>query len=267
MLRNKMEIFRLRGTIFSLLALSLAFLGHQCGWTLQESLLSPRTLSYGFRHMSWECQKCKVDKTGRPILPGERYRDKKFLQSFFTGKLSLGEQSVRNLTKFSLKVMSLITKEFTSRNLTVHTDVLPALSGLARAFQEHLDDQYCDGLWKKDIIRDLVWIRVVPSNRSLSDCQTRKRIENYRVPSWSWASIKGGKLLNHLAEEELSPYIDLDETAKALEVSMTLRLADSLGQTSDGYIVLQAPYCSIKDPLSKDQNISPTKDPVLESYI
>ncbi|KAL9124401.1 MAG: hypothetical protein Q9217_006263 [Psora testacea] len=255
------------------------------GWTLQESLLSPRTLSYGSQQMAWECQEQRVDESGRPILPGEEYRDKRFLQSMVAGKPSLRERGMRNMTTFSLKTMPLgwtmvphswdakyhqlysrwsaITKEFTSRNLTVYSDVLPALSGLARGFQDLLDDQYCAGLWKKDIIRGLTWVRPAPQD-AVSGPSALQVDESCRVPSWSWASIKGGMLFNTL---ELGwPYLGLEETAKVDEISTTPRFKDPLGQTSGGYLMIRAPFCPITDPRSEDQGSKRT-NPVLETHI
>ena len=63
------------------------------GWTLQESLLAPRTLSYGTQQMFWECLERKVGETGRPVYPGERHRDKSFVQKIMTSNLSAWEKT------------------------------------------------------------------------------------------------------------------------------------------------------------------------------
>lgn len=39
------------------------------GWTLQESILSPRVLSYGSQQMVWECQTLRIGESRRPVLP------------------------------------------------------------------------------------------------------------------------------------------------------------------------------------------------------
>lgn len=52
-----------------------------------------------------------------------------------------------------------IVKDFTGRNLTVQADVLPALSGLAAAYQNPLRDEYVAGLWRRDIVRGMCWCR------------------------------------------------------------------------------------------------------------
>jgi len=259
------------------------------GWTLQESLLSPRTLSYGLQQMAWECQERKIDESGRPVAPGDNYRSKRFMQALAVGKSNFLERSMRGLTRLSLDVMPFgwtmvpiswefkyqstysrwfaITKEFSTRNLTVPTDVLPAFSGLARAFERVLKDQYCAGLWKKDLIRSLLWSRESISRKATPAHQRNEKLPNYRVPSWNWASIQGGIISNSDAEEQLDRYLNIVETAKILEVCTTPRFEDPFGQTKDGYLVLRAPLCFIKDLHPKGQDRIGATDSILESFI
>ena len=113
------------------------------GWTLQEALLSPRTLSYGAQQMMWECQERRVDEGGRPVAPGEKYREKKYIQDLIGAKLNTRKQAL--LRKMGcLSILKLLNPwklefqqpydrwfdiviEYSSRKLTVATDVLPAL--------------------------------------------------------------------------------------------------------------------------------------------
>ena len=63
------------------------------GWALQESLLAPRILAYGTQQMIWECLECKVGESGRPVLPGERHRDKRFVQKILADEFSAWEKT------------------------------------------------------------------------------------------------------------------------------------------------------------------------------
>ena len=87
--------------------------------------------------MTWECQECKVDESGRPIAPGDNYHDKRYMQAVVDGNASFTMKVIRDLTRVSLKKMPLgwtmvpnswdsryhetygrwfaITKEFTTR--------------------------------------------------------------------------------------------------------------------------------------------------------
>ena len=46
---------------------------------------------------------------------------------------------------------------YAEAQLTYRSDALPALSGLANAFQDKLQDQYLAGIWRGDMIRGLFW--------------------------------------------------------------------------------------------------------------
>ncbi|CAG8951369.1 hypothetical protein HYFRA_00007281 [Hymenoscyphus fraxineus] len=52
------------------------------GWTLQEALLAPRTLSYGEQQMIWECPQYQADEGGRVTSSTEDYRSKGLFQEF-----------------------------------------------------------------------------------------------------------------------------------------------------------------------------------------
>ena len=262
------------------------------GWTLQESLLSPRTLSYGKQQMAWECLECRIDEGGRPVAPGERYRDKAFIQEILAGDSNVVRQITRKFLQWSIaniptnfaiasRTWTLlplrwsskyyepydrwfdIVQEYTSRDLTVDTDVLPALSGLAAAFQVLLADQYCAGLWKNDMIRSLIWGRGKPRQSLPSGLNQQAEPADSRIPSWSWASVRGRMVSFHRLVEEDGWTIT--EQAKVLEVSITPGLKDPFGQIQEGYLVIRAPFCEIEDPYNSNYDQTITQNPILES--
>lgn len=177
------------------------------GWTLQENLLSPRTLSYGSDQMAWQCQECETSECGRPILADKRGRDKWFIQSLLIFRPSIGKRaghaSVRFLLHFTprgwlsplyhYKVIYgniysqwyAIVAQFCARNLTMKSDAFPALSGLAAMFQNPLHDQYCGGLWRYDMIRGLLWERWPFPNGKVPRQADLSRAAHHKSPSWS----------------------------------------------------------------------------------
>ena len=239
------------------------------GWTLQESLLSPRTLSYGTQQMTWECQGAKMGENGRPILSSELHKDKKFIQSLTNNNISPWQRSRFHATRFSLLTMPAtltvvpqswelhhdsmysrwyeIISDFTGRNLTVGSDTLPALSGIASAFQNLLKDQYSAGLWKDDLVRGLLWNRAHPNKNQLPSTAMTMTGRQYRAPSWSWASTSGGRVHNSMAAEKSWQFITVQETARILHVKTTPRLGDPYGQISDAYLAINAPFCMVSD--------------------
>ena len=232
------------------------------GWTLQEALLSPRTLSYGTQQMLWECQECRIDEGGRPVAPGEKYREKKFIQDLLNAKANSKKQAMLRrmgaisiptfLNQWTLKLQQPydrwfdIILEYTSRRLTVATDVLPALSGLAKAFQNLLGDRYCAGLWANDILRGLMWQRRCLEPEAASRLLRQLKPHDYIVPSWSWASILGRRVTYLYPPTD--GYCVIEEQAKVLEVSTAPRFDDPFGQIKGGYLMIQASYCEVQDP-------------------
>jgi hypothetical protein len=155
---------------------------HQRGWTLQESLLSPRILSYGANEMRWECRTTNYGEAGSLLLD----------QGSFPGL----PKPIRTKTKNHLLPIDLdtsdpimkrkltwsyIVRDYASRQLTFAKDKLPALSGLARHISHtRPGDTYLAGLWKSELPSNLLWGVLKGVRPSV-----------YRAPSWSWAAFDG----------------------------------------------------------------------------
>ncbi|KAG4412003.1 hypothetical protein IFR04_014864 [Cadophora malorum] len=78
-----------------------------------------------------------------------------------------------------------IVEDYTSRQLTVASDRLPALAGIARLYAERTGQHYFAGLWREDILNGLLW-------RHFCSSGSRKgRPAPHRAPSWSWAAVDG----------------------------------------------------------------------------
>ncbi len=259
------------------------------GWTLQESLLAPRTLSYGTQQMIWECLERKVGESGRPVLPGERYRDKDFVQTIIANNFSAWEKMKRSLTRLSLKLLPVdwtavpeswrighdamysrwfaIVRDYTGRSLTEQTDVLSALSGLASAFQNLLRDEYISGLWKNDLIRGMCWDRSTVLKRNFRITPATQKAREGYIPSWSWASIIGCRVMNTLEDEATWPLTTVEETAQVVLVRSTLKKRDVFGQTADAEIVIKAPFQYIDDPEIEVLTFKSTAFPFLRKQV
>ena len=75
-----------------------------------------------------------------------------------------------------------IIEKYTDTLLTKPEDKLVAISGLARQVYSITKDKYCTGIWRKDMVLQLLWRLQRPQHKSELP---------YRAPSWSWASIEG----------------------------------------------------------------------------
>ncbi|CZT52324.1 uncharacterized protein RSE6_13634 [Rhynchosporium secalis] len=182
---------------------------HRRAWVLQESILSPRRIDFASTQLYWEC---------RTSLHTERYPDSNDGSSFLeaSGK-DLYRMSPRKVeTCVDLKgsantddLMSwwyaMLNDSYRNRGLTVDTDVLPALAGIAEEVAHRSGFHYKAGLWLEDIHRGLLW---QPSTSLI-------RSKDEGCPSWSWASARlpardRRLALNHYAAGYRATILDVD---------------------------------------------------------
>jgi len=191
------------------------------GWVFQERLLAPRILHFGSEQVFWECQKlnaCEAYPTGLRTKMQDRTRKRNFTDTRLTHMPS------RSLVRFWQELV----EQYTSCNLTKDEDKLVAISGIAKTVQQKLEDDYLAGLWRHNLITDLLW------EVHGGEVCTR-RPDRYRAPSWSWASIDG-----RISYWQPLTYQDL---ITVLNAEVSLRSADLTGQVKDGTIRLRGKLC------------------------
>jgi hypothetical protein len=177
------------------------------GWTLQERVLSPRTIHYATGQMYWECQEYLLAEDGayfrRPLLTLNP-------QPKATHDVSL--PPTPDLRSHGLlEHWPKLVEDYSRRKLTFGKDKLPAISGLAKTIAAVTDDTYWAGLWKSHVIPQLFW-EVFTQEFGLLGCSNPKHeywcfdhehdaakppewkpevksLSNYRAPSWSWAAL------------------------------------------------------------------------------
>ena len=96
------------------------------------------------------------------------------------------KQNKLNSDKVSWK--SLVS-DFTSHDLTMHKDNLPAISGLAKRYNKAREKKYLAGLWLDTLEYDLYWNRRTGSGYGVTN-RLDARPSPRSAPTWSWASIK-----------------------------------------------------------------------------
>ncbi|KAK0627527.1 heterokaryon incompatibility protein-domain-containing protein [Immersiella caudata] len=152
------------------------------GWVFQERLLSPRTVHFSQHEMAWECRSvcdCECSATSARTL-----RTTSVVKHFLdpSEEVVLGGKEVPSGRATWRRD---IVPAYTRLDLTVETDRLPALAGLAEAVGERTRErtQYLAGLWRHSLEIDLLW-RTEESGKS-------HRLPEGSAPSWSWASVTG----------------------------------------------------------------------------
>ncbi|KIW78617.1 hypothetical protein Z517_08455 [Fonsecaea pedrosoi CBS 271.37] len=192
-------------------------------WALQENVLSPRILHYTETELTFECRstyRCECNPLSRrkATTPG------------LLPKLLL---SVKQRSKI-FRTWHRILAQYTLRKLTVASDKLPAISGIAKKVQTATDSVYVAGLWKDNLVEDLLWA----SAPHLESPHFARRLDDYRAPSFSWASVDTQIQPLGLEEDEaveLSAHISITKT------SCTKFGLNPLGEVTDGFIDLCGP--------------------------
>ncbi|KAI0387440.1 HET-domain-containing protein [Hypomontagnella monticulosa] len=161
-------------------------------WVYQERMLSRRVLHFGYYELFFECSSgmyCECGNIGflgfmeEIPLPSPREMYSTALESQLLtrdGKIS-NRAWVESATYFIARMWRSMVMIYTGLRLSVASDRLPALGGIARTFAEKRRSSYIAGLFEDSILDDLLWMTFV--------CE-RPRLSKWRAPSWSWASIE-----------------------------------------------------------------------------
>lgn len=172
------------------------------GWTLQERYLSTRTIHFGTSQIFFECTQSFLSEDHCSV--GDiAYTD-----------YHLAASAPRERSKSHLGDWRKIVRQYSQRKLTVETDKLPALAGMAGqllGLSTPPEDRsmssagYLAGLWRDDFIYGLGWARPRSS-------PTGTRPQHYCGPSWSWASVHGvvGYERWHPARGRLTHFVNAD---------------------------------------------------------
>lgn len=151
-------------------------------WVLTERLLSPRSLYFGPKTISWECVQLDATETrpqGNPIWEStSRSNHESRLKRNFYAQMLLTD--ISNEVKF-LKAWDHIVETYTSCALTYGKDKLPALHGVIRNIEQNSSLGYRSvaGIWTHNLPHYLLWYTM---------CRKPKP-EKWRAPSWSWAAV------------------------------------------------------------------------------
>ena len=146
-------------------------------WVLQARLLSPRTLHYKKTQLFWECRESKACESSPHPYP------KNQIHPFYSPRYMDSRHELFGLNADPLhQHWPEIIEKYTDTLLTKLEDKLVAISGLARQVYSITKDKYCAGIWREDLILQLLWRLQRPQHKGKLP---------YRAPSWSWASTEG----------------------------------------------------------------------------
>lgn len=196
-------------------------------WVLQERLLSRRILYLGSEFMYFECfTNTRHEDLHYPFIDDYQLRGEVTKKSF-----TLEEDSC-----FWLQYWWQIVSTYSESALTVTSDRLPAISGVAREIQHNLRDEYCAGLWLKDIPRGLTWFNPFYKLKNDDTKDYNSCALPYLAPTWSWASSRHSVTI---LIKNYRDFVFISEDIQIIGVDIKLQGSNPLGEVQEGLLILR----------------------------
>jgi hypothetical protein len=219
-------------------------------WVWQESILSTRSAAYCAAGLVWDCRiECIAEdgSDGHWLSVKVPSRNVAAIEDIKPSgkKIQLGaKKGVRRLTRGYIPLRDpqlygwrALVEDYTLHRLTVATDRLPALGGVASRLHSHLQTRYLAGLWECTLSRDLSWFRV-------RDTALERASSTYIAPSWSWASIGS-------AVTFAPPY--RATFLQVVDVSCEVPGLNPFGAVSNGHLSIRGPAVRLRMKCSSPQ--------------
>jgi hypothetical protein len=195
-------------------------------WVAQERLLAPRTVHFLQHKVVWECDDCFASESD---VTGNLERKPFGNRTYLARPIAAHDNPTNSSNRFLHKWADIV-KFYSGGKLSVATDKLIAISGVARYMQAMLwvdgPLQYYAGHWSHDFEIQLTW--------SASYFSPGSRSRTWIAPSWSWASYNGEVLFPRPHQRTLwarLTHIDIHP------------ISDSFGAVSSGLIRMRGPLC------------------------
>ncbi len=191
-------------------------------WTVQERLLAPRVGNFCSDQLVWECAEMQACETFPRNL-------EKSVHFVLFPKALIAPLYRSKDQKYRKTAWARLLELYTEKQLTYPNDRLPAVAGIAKLFADSLNETYLAGLWGKDLLRQMLWLRKTPGKRKVR-----------RGPTWSWSSMEAPVIL--LPDVESDDTINLD-IATIIATHIKNRGKNVFGQALQGTITLSARIC------------------------
>ena len=195
------------------------------GWVFQERLLARRNLHFCRDQLVWECKELYASETYPEGMKDNIYGTPwTTLLNGDPSELGLGDEEFEE--HFHVTWGQIVFR-YSACELTVPTDKIIAISGVAKRMREILQDEYVVGMWRRSLPYQLLWrVHLVSKTESIACSQ-----DTYRSPSFSWFSIDGVVIM--------SSWRVPDSILFSVEdVSLEYETTDTTGPVKSGHIIL-----------------------------
>ncbi|TQV94699.1 HET domain-containing protein [Cordyceps javanica] len=188
----------------------------QRGWTLQEQILSSRLLMISSAEMQWVCKQAETCECLSTLNRRRQF-----------GRTPLAQL---NDAAEAFQFWHKLVENYSNRSLSLNSDKLPAISGIAEVVQQKTRSRYVAGLWEDNIDLDLLWHKTgdLPESAEGHDPQ---------APSFSWASVDG-EIDYYCFRNGRLPYRN---SATVLSVESSASAQAPLGRVAGGKLTLRGP--------------------------
>jgi hypothetical protein len=144
------------------------------GWILQERLLSPAILHFGNTQLYWECRGVSLSEE---------------MPNYNSGGGNILHNLIGRAHHDHFLQWYELLAQYSKMSLTLESDRLPTIAGLATRFRRNFRSTYLVGLWLEDVHRGLLWHPVYDSSFRASQSAAV-------APSWSWVSFPGAVIVD-----------------------------------------------------------------------
>jgi len=175
------------------------------GWIMQERLLSRRIVHFGKFQLYWECQATSRNEDGTDdgsdrVWSYHGYQSKAIFHancSFHWIEKMIEKIGFLPGLRNSMGILESLVRDYSGRQLSVASDKLRAIDGIAIAVQKRLRlGEYCCGVWSDGLHRLLLWypenglsiVKGLQRMYSVSQAVSGSSLTSIlTMPSWSWA--------------------------------------------------------------------------------
>ncbi|RYC58528.1 hypothetical protein CHU98_g7672 [Xylaria longipes] len=196
-------------------------------WALQERLLSPRVLEYGWRTVRWTCSCCNGysgDTELSAVNDGPILTKHEPQYSLFLYVTPAGFRNFPGSREELFKGWARIVAVYSNLELSDRQHRLAAIGGITQELERITKVPYLAGLWKYERLSSLLlWNITLPAQKLIL------RPKPNRAPSWSWAAVDGPVLI-HQSEE----------VADGFEI-VSSSVSGGFSKTARGSIIIEGP--------------------------
>jgi hypothetical protein len=205
-------------------------------WALQEHVLSTRVLHYTDTELLFECKtsyRCESSPSRKTHLT---------TPALIPKAISCSSNSHHTIWN----AWHRIVEQYSKRDLTVSTDKLPAISGIASKIRKATGSPYIAGVWENNLGSDLLW-STSPNALPIAHYFA---LERYRAPSFSWASLNNPVVYYTLDDDERDTFTP---TITLVSSSTSATGLNPLGAISSSSITLRGPViCAMLSSMQKE---------------